>query len=127
VAGVIKFTIPVKTTNPLNGSQGRTRGAVLAKAAQRKKQRNAARLCGLAGIYNQRPELLRLPFRSAALMLTRVSAGTLDTDGLAASLKSIRDGLADCLGVADNDPRVTWSYAQRKGKRREYSVEVEIT
>jgi hypothetical protein len=62
-----------------------------------------------------------------AILLTRVSAGTLDTDGLAASLKSIRDGLADWLGVADNDPRVTWSYAQRKGKRREYSVEVEIT
>jgi hypothetical protein len=121
---VIKFTIPVKTTNPLNGSQGRTRGAVLAKAAQRKKQRNAARLCAMAagvmlyGRHNPEP---------TQVALTRVSAGTLDTDGLAASLKSVRDGLADCLGVADNDPRVTWSYAQRKGKRREYSVEVEIT
>jgi hypothetical protein len=124
---VIRFTIPVKTTNPLNGSQGRTRGAVLAKAAQRKKQRNAARLCGLAGIYNCRPEMLRLPLGKVAVAICRVSAGTLDTDGLAASMKSIRDGLADCLGVADNDPRVTWSYAQRKGKRLEYSVEVEIT
>jgi hypothetical protein len=123
VAGVIKFTIPVKTTNPLNGSQGRTRGAVLAKAAQRKKQRNAARLCAMATHPLEPGEMLWDP----AILLTRVSAGTLDTDGLAASLKSIRDGLADWLGVADNDPRVTWSYAQRKGKRREYSVEVEIT
>jgi hypothetical protein len=121
---MIKFTIPVKTTNPLNGSQGRTRGAVLAKAAQRKKQRMTARFCAVAAAGPFPATTTWLP----KVTITRVSAGTLDTDGLAASLKSIRDGLADYFGVGDGatDP-ITWHYAQRKGKRGEYAVEVDLS
>lgn len=58
--------------------------------------------------------------------LTRLSAGELDDDNLRGALKGVRDGCADALGVADNDPRVRWEYAQAKCKRGEYGVLVTI-
>lgn len=62
----------------------------------------------------------------ARVRLTRVSAGTLDDDNLRGALKGVRDGVADRLGVKDNDPRVTWEYGQAKGKRGEYAVLVDV-
>ena len=63
--------------------------------------------------------------------LTRVSAGTLDGDGLAAALKGVRDACACWLyggrpGERDSDPRVEWRYDQRPGKRTRPAVIVEI-
>jgi|GEM_PF-1674786 len=127
------FSIPVKTSNPLNGSGGTTRGARFAAAARAKKQRNAARECAmaavevdLAGIWVRHTRhFLRYPLR---VTLTRVSVGTLDAfDGLPASLKRIADGICDALGVDDGDAsKVVFAAKQRKGSRGEYSVEVEI-
>jgi hypothetical protein len=34
---------------------------------------------------------------------------------MAFSVKAHRDGVADAFGVADNDPRFTWLYAQERG------------
>ena len=50
----------------------------------------------------------------------------LDSDNLASSLKAVRDGVADAMGVDDGCSRIQWCYAQRKGKPREYAVLVEI-
>ena len=58
--------------------------------------------------------------------LTRIAPRELDGDNLQASFKHVRDGIADRLKVDDRDKRVTWLYGQRKGKPREYAVEVEI-
>ncbi len=59
--------------------------------------------------------------------LTRVAPRELDDDGLASGLKSVRDGIADGLGLkSDNDPRVTWKRDQRRGGVREYAVEISI-
>lgn len=58
--------------------------------------------------------------------LTRVAPRELDTDNLTGGLKAIRDGIADWLGVPDNDPRVIWRYDQRKGEPKKYAVEVEV-
>ena len=60
--------------------------------------------------------------------LTRIAPRLLDVgDNLSGgSLKSLRDGIADWLGVPDNDPRVTWLYDQRKGEPKKYAVEVEV-
>jgi len=58
--------------------------------------------------------------------LTRVAPRELDDDNLRGALKAVRDGVADALGVKDNDPRVTWEYAQRRGKPREYAVTITI-
>lgn len=56
--------------------------------------------------------------------LTRFGPRELDSDNLAISAKHVRDGIADRLGVNDNDPRVVWLYAQERAK--EYGVRVEI-
>jgi hypothetical protein len=59
--------------------------------------------------------------------LTRISAGELDDDNLAGSLKSVRDGVTDALGLkSDRDPRVHWRYAQQKCKRGSFGVRVHI-
>ena len=58
--------------------------------------------------------------------LTRIAPRSLDGDNLQASFKHVRDGVADRLGIKDNDPRVEWRYGQRKGLPKEYAVEVNI-
>lgn len=69
-----------------------------------------------------------LPHRPAlpcVVTLTRVapSAG-LDGDNLQGSLKAARDGVADWMKVDDRDPRVTWRYEQRRGRPKQYAVEI---
>lgn len=59
--------------------------------------------------------------------LTRMSPGTLDDDNLRSAAKFCRDGIADALGVDDNDPRVEWRYEQEKVSRGTYGVRVEVT
>lgn len=58
--------------------------------------------------------------------LTRIAPRELDGDNLQGALKNVRDGAADWLKVDDRDPRVMWVYAQRKGKPKEYAVEVTV-
>lgn len=60
------------------------------------------------------------------MTLTRIAPRELDGDNLQSSLKACRDGVADWLGVDDRDPRVTWSYAQRRGAPHYYAVEVQV-
>ncbi len=58
--------------------------------------------------------------------LTRVAPRALDGDNLQSGFKALRDGIADRLGVADNDPRVEWRYDQVRGRAKEYAVRVRI-
>jgi hypothetical protein len=122
---MIKFTIPVRTKNPLNGAQGRSRGAIFAKAARRKKERRAAELC-LMEFLSKPGGPSRKIEPGATVTLRRVSPRALDGDGLQAALKSVRDGIADALGINDGSDAVIWRYEHRRGKPREYAVEVEI-
>lgn len=55
--------------------------------------------------------------------ITRVGPRSLDDDNLAGSCKSIRDGIADRLGIDDRSEAVAWRYAQRRGP---YGVEIEF-
>jgi hypothetical protein len=48
--------------------------------------------------------------------LIRVAPRKLDDDNLASAFKAVRDQVAECIGVDDGDPRVTWRYGQLKGK-----------
>jgi hypothetical protein len=68
----------------------------------------------------------RLPTCPIVVKLTRVAPRQLDDDNLRGSLKAARDGVADWLGVPDNDPRIRWDYAQEKGKPKTYAVRVEV-
>lgn len=58
--------------------------------------------------------------------LTRIASRRLDDDNLARALKAVRDGVADALKIDDGDPRLTWRYAQEKGRSKEQAVRVVI-
>ncbi len=106
--------IPVRTVSEAN-----TRGHWGKKAGRAKEQRGLARV--FCGAQLDRPAAM-----PAAVRLTRISPGKLDSDNLASALKAVRDGVADWLGVNDGDERVTWLYAQERGPAKTYRVRVEI-
>lgn len=66
------------------------------------------------------------PALPCTIKITRIAPRALDDDNLAGSQKHVRDGIADWLGINDRDPRVKYEYAQRKGKKQEYAVQIEI-
>lgn len=101
--------LPLRTLGP-NGSHGHWRTL----ARRRKRERTAARLC--------------MPFHQlpAVVRLVRLSAGELDDDNLRFALKGVRDGVADRLGIDDDDPHVQWDYGQETCRRGEFGVRIEI-
>lgn len=146
---MIRAVIPVKTTNPNNGSAGWSKNAAFAKARRRKLERTAARLRVMAALprgwadnafrsegvrvdaeNENAPERNVVPaMRHVDILVTRVapSEGLDPHDGLGAALKGCIDGIGDALGLAnDRDPRVRWVLGQRRGRKGEYAVEVEI-
>lgn len=60
------------------------------------------------------------------VLVTRVAPRKLDDDNLRAAAKSVRDGVADWIGIDDGDPRIEWRYEQERGKPKEYSVRIRI-
>jgi hypothetical protein len=66
------------------------------------------------------------PMWPLVVSLTRVAPRALDDDNLRGCLKAARDAVADVLGIRDNDPRVTWTYAQTRGAPRAHFVRIEI-
>jgi hypothetical protein len=62
------------------------------------------------------------------IKLTRIAPSNgLDSDNLPVSMKHVRDGIADAMGIDDRDPRVTWEYSQERGAPKQYAVRVEVT
>lgn len=110
--------LPLKTTNPLNGSWGRWQSRSFA----RRKQRTAT----VAGCRDQVGDPPALPL---TITLCRVAPSNgLDDDALPASLKAVRDGVTDWLGLSDDraTSRLRWQYAQRRGVRGAYAVEITL-
>ena len=60
----------------------------------------------------------------ATITLVRVSPRLLDDDNLRGALKSVRDGIADRLGIDDRDSRVKWEYGQQTGRPKQKGVKV---
>lgn len=90
-----------------------------AKRAQRaKNQRIVSRLALTAKVKG-----MSLP---CAVTLTRIAPRQLDGDNLQSAFKSIRDGIADALGVDDRDSRIEWKYLQEKRRCREFAVRMKI-
>ncbi len=113
---MISVTLPLKTVSTLNAREHWSK-----RAARAAEHRAIARMA-LTGPL--RAAKMKLPVR---VTLTRVAPRALDPgDNLPASMKGLRDGIADALGVDDRTPLVTWSYDQRRGKPREYGVEVAV-
>ena len=91
-----------------------------ARAAAAKRQRAAARLC-----LSAHPR----PTGPVVVTITRVAPRALDSDNLAGACKSVRDGVADWLGVDDGAAEraglVAWRCAQ--GTQAEfYAVRITI-
>lgn len=61
------------------------------------------------------------------VILTRIAPRQLDDDNNVGAFKAVRDAIAKRLGIDDRDPRVSWLYAQERGKPREYAVRISIT
>jgi hypothetical protein len=122
---VIVVSLPIRTTNPLNASRiGNSRLAAIIKTQERARQRQTTKLLVQAAM--QRIGVSRAQMVPAVVTLTRVSAGRLDGDGLQASFKAIRDGVADSLGVNDGGPFVEWRYLQEKGPQKHHEIKVWI-
>ncbi len=110
----MKFVLPIRLVSEAN-----LRTHWRAKAKRAKWQRGVSALHGRMGLLHlMKPPLL--------ITLTRIGPRKWDSDNLAISCKAVRDGIADALGIDDGDERLEWKYAQRKGKPKEYAVEVEI-
>lgn len=105
------YLLPIKLVSVANLREHWT-----AKASRTKRHRNLARFVMHA----------HAPKFPVVVTLTRIAPRALDDDNLASAAKAIRDGVADALGVKDNNPAVRWQYVQRKGKPREYGVEIRI-
>ena len=68
------------------------------------------------------------PSFPVTVLMTRIAPSTngLDAhDNLPGSLKPAVDGVADWLGIRDDDKRVTWSYSQERGA--DYGVRVTVS
>lgn len=107
---MISVTIPIRTVSGMNVREHWGK-----KARRVRSEREAACLIFPYGV--------KLP---CVVTFTRIAPRELDGDNLQSSMKGIRDGVADKLGIDDRDARVVWRYQQRYGKPKEYAVLVEV-
>jgi hypothetical protein len=75
---------------------------------------------------------IRMEFRAALasgrkllVTMTRRAPSPLDDDNLLGALKSVRDEVAERLGVDDRSPLVVWGYAQEKARIPMVMVRIE--
>jgi hypothetical protein len=118
---------PIVVTLPLRlVSEANRRGHWSKHSKRTRTQRGIARMA-LAGPMHLTRWHILMNGGGAIVTMTRIAPRSLDVgDNLNASMKGVRDGVADALGINDNDPRVEWRYAQRKGKVREYLCEIKV-
>lgn len=121
---MISVTLPIRLTNPLNNGQGFSKGAVFAKNRERHRRRGLA--CFAVRRHAIEVKRWLAEARRVVVTITRISPRAFDTDGAAAAAKSIRDGIADALGIRDNDPRIEWKVAQQRGQPHEHAVLINI-
>lgn len=112
--------------------RGASIGAVMALADRVKRQRAATREVLMQRFGAHVPPLSVVingvvhP-NEIVVRLTRISPGTLDSDGPDDALKNVRDEVAAWIGVDDRDPIVTWPRGeQEKGAPNVYRVRIEI-
>lgn len=111
-----EVTIPIKTVSELNAREHH-----MARYRRRKKEKQAV---GLVVRTYLRRTGIAVP---CAVTLTRCAPSTgLDQDNLVSSMKATVDAIATALGVDDRSPLVTWAYAQRRGKPKQYAVDVRV-
>jgi len=110
---IVSVEVPVRLVNTSNSRSGWRSTAKRAKTV-RETTRMLVRNATSGRVF---PLVVRLVY---------VGPRQLDDDGIASAVKSLRDGVADALGVDDRDPRVVWVPDQERGGVREYGARVEI-
>lgn len=122
----MKISLPIRTYSEAN-----IKSHWAVKAKRVKAQREAVAL----GFYIASREMLEqdrgyvnylVRHSGVTVTLTRLAPRELDDDNLARSFKAVRDEVAKQLGIDDRDKRVKWAYAQRRGKVKEYGIELQI-
>jgi crossover junction endodeoxyribonuclease RusA len=113
----VRVELPIRTWSEANA---RVHWATRARRAR--EQRRAARICVRAALARSLAPPLPL-----TVTLTRLAPKRLDTDNLAISLKAVRDGVADALGLDDGDERLVWRYAQERLRPGHYGIRVEVS
>lgn len=115
--GIVRFEIPVKTVNPLNLRESRH---------ERASRANMQRTHAFVRFGNNPAYAFKAAKKNIIVTLTRYAPKLMDEgDNLPASLKSIRDGIADALRTDDGPlSRVKWEYKQEQAEG--YTVGVEI-
>jgi hypothetical protein len=100
----------------------------LANAREHWKARQRRTRLHRGGAYGRLLEALAgaRPMLPAVVTITRIAPCRLDSDNLATACKSIRDGVADAIGLDDRDPRVEWRYEQERAGVRVYGVRLEV-
>lgn len=94
----------------------------MARARRVKAERQSVAWALLMGLTKQ-----PLPIGPVRVLLTRVAPSKgLDGDNLQGALKAVRDQVAAFLDRDDADPSIAWSYAQRRGAKGEWQVEIHI-
>ncbi len=112
---IFTATVPIAL-----GSTANLREHHAAKAARVARQRAIVGLVVRAKARVQRRDLTG----PLVVRLVRQAPRSLDDDNLAGALKTVRDSVAEWLGVDDNDPRVSWVPDQAKTKTPAVLVEV---
>jgi hypothetical protein len=120
----LTFVVPVRTVSTLN-----TREHWAKRAKRAKQERTTAWSCFVhARCRIDRPCPWARDSRGKFIVsLTRHGVRLLDDDNLRCALKSVRDGIADALGVDDRSPLVEWRYDQQRARMPSVSVKVERT
>jgi hypothetical protein len=121
---LLSFTIPIPTVSSNRWMRMRVREQIRRKKAEKL----AAFACWARVPRDQQAAVRAAVEHGLVVTLTRVSPRELDGhDNLRGALKHVVDSIARELAVDDRDPRVTWAYAQRRGKAREQAVLVEVS
>jgi hypothetical protein len=120
-------SLPLKTGTRSNESR---HWSLRAKEAKQHRRAGWALMCASVIFHELRGQLGSQAHDdhdfSVVVELTRVGPRLLDSDNLPSSMKAVRDGIADALGVDDGPfGPIEWRYEQRQSKA--YLVEVSVT
>jgi hypothetical protein len=111
VSTIVDLSFPLKLARGLNSREHH-----MARARRVKYERDV--VAREAGLELRGPGVaLLMRGEHLVVTLTRLYGARCrdyDDDGLAGSLKGVRDEVAAILGVDDRDPRVAWRYVQRR-------------
>jgi|SRR6185437_9029899 hypothetical protein len=117
---IVNWQLPIKTASESNSSEHWT-----VKRKRHKIQQGWVNM-----VFLQDKPIVEIPCN---IVVTRIAPRSLDShDNLPMSLKWICDSIADNIfpgkaaGRADDCKDIKWEYRQKKGKPREYAVEIEI-